>query len=69
MSIIVHDTIFGDYKYKIRIENPTANYWAWLCERVPGNSWKEGMSLIGTNSTYYFKYEEDLLLFKLAHGL
>lgn len=58
-----------DYKYRVRIINPTNDYWSWACNRFPKGTWMEMVSLLGSSVTFCFRFEEDLLIFKLAHGL
>jgi len=56
------------YSFKVRV-NSDIKYWNWCSKHVPLGEWKNMIGLGGISETYCFTHEEDLMLFKLVHGV
>lgn len=59
-----------DYLYHVRVfERLDGPYWEWCVENLAMHTFMARFPIVGNSCTYYFKYEADLLAFKLKFGL
>jgi len=59
----------SDYEFKVKVHTTESKYRDWACNNIPRGTWKEMLPIMGAGSTFQFKHEEDLLVFKLTFGL
>lgn len=53
----------------LHLESDPDGAWAWCCKNLASGTWYVKFGITGRRCSYWFQHSQDLLVFRLTHGL